>query len=139
MTNRGVSTARLLPAGVQGACTFVMARHLFLHRRLIDQFLMSRVAVFKGGILRDPQSTSTLAVNTVETIIERRRWLPQRAPLGVPRCVIPADAGMKNGTMLRRGRCCNKEIITLVPFGNQPHTLYHAVSNDFRWIIYTID
>lgn len=50
MTNRVVSTARLLPAGVQGACTFIMGRHLFVVRRLIDQFLTPVVALFKGRI-----------------------------------------------------------------------------------------
>lgn len=45
MSNAVVSTVRRTFAALQERCTFIMARHLFVHRRLIDQFLTaSRVA-----------------------------------------------------------------------------------------------
>ena len=132
--NRGVSSGRLWPPVVQGACTFVMARHLSARGRLIDQFLTACAAVFKGRIAGI--SGGTAKYEYISELIRRRGTRSKHDAFASRTfvtwlCVIPTietrrDRNEKWYRVTVRGRCCKKEIVTVDPLSFESERRYHA-------------
>ena len=104
-----------------------MARHLSAHGRLIDQFLTACAAVFKGRIHWNQRRDCKVRVH--QRLI-RRRGTRSKHEAFEKRTLRPAMRHPRprrgdRDEKWHRGRCCNKEIVTLDswPFENERDTL----------------